>query len=114
LPCQVSPPTKTAKDRKFLTAKEPQMTAAPQDHLKKTFTFTHQGKDFTIPAFTALPIGVIRKARKGKDEGDTAFIILETVMGEDSAELAAVDAMDQAEFQQFLEAWTQGAGVGEA
>lgn len=87
---------------------------APQDHKAKTHTFTHNGTDFTIPAFTSLPIGVIRKARKGKDEADTAFIILETVMGEDSKELAAVDAMDQTQFQTFLEGWTQGAGVGEA
>jgi hypothetical protein len=79
-----------------------------------THTFKHNGKDYTIPAFTALPIGVIRKARKGKDEADTAFLILENVMGEDSPELAAVDSMDQTEFQAFLEGWTQGAGVGEA
>jgi hypothetical protein len=79
-----------------------------------THTFKHNGTDFTIPAFTALPIGVIRKARKGKDEADTAFLILENVMGEDSKELAAVDSMDQTEFQAFLEGWTQGAGVGEA
>jgi hypothetical protein len=77
-------------------------------------TFTHNGKDYTIPAFTALPIGVVRKSRRGKDEADTAFLILEAVMGEDSKELAAVDSMDQVEFQKFLEGWTQGAGVGEA
>jgi hypothetical protein len=79
-----------------------------------TYTFVHNGKKFTIPAFTALPVGVIRKARRGKDEADTAFLILETVMGEDSKELAAVDAMTQTQFQKFLEGWTQGAGVGEA
>lgn len=87
---------------------------APQDHLKTTFTFTHDGNEYTIPAFTSLPIGVIRKSRKGKDEADTAFIILETVMGEDSKELAAVDSMSQAQFQAFIQGWTQGAGVGEA
>jgi len=80
----------------------------------KTFTFTQNGKDFTIPAFTSLPIGVVRKARRGKDEADTAFLILESLMGEDSKELAAVDSMTQNEFQTFLEGWTQGAGVGEA
>lgn len=80
----------------------------------KTFTFTHKNKNFSIPAFSALPIGVVRKARKGKDEADTAFLILETLMGEDSKELAAIDAMTQEEFQTFIEGWTQGAGVGEA
>lgn len=82
--------------------------------MSKTFTFHHNGEDFTIPAFTALPIGVVRKSRKGKDDADTAFMILENVMGEDSKELAAVDSMSQDEFGKFLEAWTQGAGVGEA
>lgn len=92
------------------------MTVTPQDHKKPftTFTFSQGGKDYTIPAFTALPIGVIRKARKGKDEADTAFLILENVMGEHSKELAAVDSMDNVEFQTFLQGWTQGAGVGEA
>lgn len=80
----------------------------------KTFTFTQNGKDFTIPAFSSLPIGVVRKSRRGKDEADTAFLILESLMGEDSKELAAVDSMTQVEFQTFLEGWTQGAGVGEA
>lgn len=90
------------------------MTAVPQDHKSTTFTFTHNGEKFTIPSFTSLPIGVVRKARKGKDEADTAFIILETVMGEDSPELAAVDAMTQEEFGTFLDGWTQGASVGES
>lgn len=80
----------------------------------KTYTFTFQDEDYTIPAFSALPIGVIRKSRKAKDEADQAFTIIETLMGEDSRELAAVDAMGVEEFQKFLEGWTQGAGVGEA
>jgi hypothetical protein len=80
----------------------------------KTFTFTHNGVDYTIPAFNALPVGVVRKARKGKDDADVAFLIIETVMGEDSPEIAAIDSMTQPEFQLFIEGWTQGAGVGEA
>jgi hypothetical protein len=87
---------------------------APQDHKSKTYTFTHDGVDFTIPSFTSLPMGAIRKARKAKDEADQAFTIIESVMGEDSAELAAVDAMTPDQFQVFLEGWTQGAAVGES
>lgn len=79
-----------------------------------TFTFTHNGKDYSIPAFTSLPMGVVRKARKGKDDADITFLILENVMPEDSAELAAIDAMTQDEFAKFITEWTQGAGVGEA
>lgn len=80
----------------------------------KTFTFEHKGKKFTIPAFSALPMGAIRKARKAKDEADQAFTIIETVMGEDSDELAAIDSMSPEEFQVWLTGWTEGAGVGEA
>lgn len=90
------------------------MTAVPQDHKSKTFTFTQDGKTFTIPSFTSLPIGVVRKSRKGKDDADTTFLILENVLDADSAELAAIDSMDAVAFNTFLEGWTQGAGVGEA
>lgn len=76
--------------------------------------FTHQGKTYTIPAFDSLPMGAIRKARKAKDEADQAFTIIETVMGIDSPELAAIDTMTAPEFQTWLEGWTQGAPLGEA
>ena len=80
----------------------------------KTYTFAHKGVEFTIPAFTALPMGAIRKARKAKDEADQAFTILEAVMPEDSPELAAVDSMPADEFNTWLEGWTQGGAVGES
>jgi hypothetical protein len=80
----------------------------------KTYTFEHKGKSFTIPSFNALPMGAIRKARKAKDEADQAFTILEAVMPEDSPELAAVDSMAAAEFNAWLEGWTQGSSVGES
>ncbi len=79
-----------------------------------TYTFEHKGKKFTIPAFNALPMGAIRKARKAKDEADQAFTILEAVMPEDSPELAAVDSMAAAEFNEWLTGWTEGASVGES
>jgi hypothetical protein len=77
-------------------------------------TFNANGVDHTIPSFNELPVGVIRKARKSKDDADQAFIIIETIMGEDSPELAAIDAMLPAEFQSFIEGWTQGSPVGES
>lgn len=80
----------------------------------KTFEFEHKGKTFTIPAFSALPMGAIRKARKAKDEGDQVFTIIEIMLGEDSPELAALDAMDGDEFQVFIAGWTQGAPLGES
>jgi hypothetical protein len=78
------------------------------------FTFEHNKKKHTIPSFAALPMGALRKARKGEDEADKVFIILETVLPEDSAALAAIDEMDATEFGVFLQEWTQGAAVGES
>lgn len=80
----------------------------------KTYTFEHNGKKFTIPAMSALPMGVLRKSRKSEDSMDRAFIILEELMGEDSPELKAVDTMDAEQFNAFLEGWTQGAPLGES
>ncbi len=90
------------------------MTATPQDHKSKTYTFEVDGVEHTIPSFNSLPVGAIRKARKAKDETDQAFTIIETVMGEDSPALAALDTLDGAEFQAWLEGWTQGAALGES
>lgn len=81
---------------------------------KKDFEFTYDGETYSIPKFTSIPMGAIRKARKGKDEMDTTFTILETAVGEDSPALAALDKMDAVDFQKFLTEWTQGAPLGES
>lgn len=81
---------------------------------KEKYEFTHDGKKYSIPAFSALPMGAVRKARNAKNESDQVFIILESVMPEDSAELAAIDSMDATEFSKWLDGWTQGASVGES
>lgn len=78
------------------------------------FTFKQNGKSYTIPSFNALPVGVIRKSRKAKDDADQAFTIIESVCGEDSPALAAIDTMNTTEFEQFIQGWTQGASVGES
>lgn len=80
----------------------------------QTYTFNYNGTDYTIPAFADLPVGVVRKARKGKDDTDKVFLILESCVAEDSPELEAIDRMTQDEFAKFITEWTQGAGVGEA
>lgn len=90
------------------------MTAKPQDHKSKTFSFTHDGETFEIPSFSSLPMGALRRARKGKDALDQAFIILEMTIGEDSPALAAIDKMDADDFNVWFEEWTQGAAVGES
>jgi hypothetical protein len=90
-----------------MTVKEPLLMA-------NTYKFKHNGTEFEIPSFNALPVGVVRKARRAKDEADQAFTIIELTMGEDSPALAAVDSMTMTEFQEFITGWTQGASVGES
>lgn len=80
----------------------------------QTFDFTHEGKTYTIPAFSALPMGALRRARKAKDEIDQIFTILEMTVGEDSEAIAAIDKMAPAGFEEFVKAWTQGANAGES
>ncbi len=88
------------------------MSAAKTPHNK--FAFEHGGKQFFIPKFSDLPAGALRKARKGVDDLDKAFTIIEYVMGEDSPEIAAVDGMSVAEFGEFVKSWTGGTSVGES
>jgi len=76
--------------------------------------FEYKGKKYTVPSFESIPMGVLRKSRKGKDELDTVFIILETMLGEDAKAFDALDQMDGNEFGAWITAWTQGAGLGEA
>lgn len=80
----------------------------------KTYEFEHKGAKYSIPAFSALPMGAVRKARKAKDEADQAFTILEAVMPEGSPELTAIDSMDAETFNAWLTGWTQGAPLGES
>jgi hypothetical protein len=79
-----------------------------------TYKFTHDGKEFEIPAMKDIEAGVIRKSRKAaKDEEDRVFIILETLLGEDSPELAALDKMSATDFGKVIRGWSGGATLGE-
>lgn len=81
---------------------------------KQTFTFTYEGKEYTIPSIKSVPNGVIRQTRKIEDELDKTYTIIELLLGEDSEELAVLDKMTLSEFIDFSNAWTQGASVGES
>ena len=81
---------------------------------KNEYKFEHNNKTYQIPYFTELPMGAIRKARKATDDIDKAFIIIEEILGENAPALEALDTMKAAEFQKFLEGWTQGAPLGES
>lgn len=78
------------------------------------FNFEHKGKKYTIPQFSELPAGALRRARKGSDDLDKAFTIIEYVMGENSPEIKAIDDMSVGEFGEFVKSWTGGASVGES
>lgn len=78
------------------------------------FVYEHNGETITVPEFRSLTAGVLRKARKGVDDVDKTFTILEVALGEDSPELAKLDAMSLVQLNDFIKAWTQGAGLGEA
>lgn len=79
-----------------------------------TYKFSHNGRDYEVPALSAIPTGVIRKTRKLTDDTDKSFTILEMMLGEDSKELKALDQMSPAEFGEWLNGWTQGTPLGEA
>ena len=80
----------------------------------KVYTFEYNKSTYEIPLFSELPMGAVRKARKATDDIDKAFIIIEEALGDDAPALQALDSMKAAEFQKFLEGWTQGAPLGES
>jgi len=78
------------------------------------YHFERNGEVYAIPNLRDIPIGVIRKARKLDNEMDVTFSILETVLGDGSPELDALDGMTADDFQKFMEGWQQGAPLGES
>jgi hypothetical protein len=79
-----------------------------------SYKFTIAETEFEVPTFADIPAGALRKGRKGTDEMDKAFIILEEALGVDSPALAALDTLTLAEFGEWLTGWTKGAPLGEA
>lgn len=80
----------------------------------KTFTFTYEGKTYTIPSIKSMPNGIIRKTRKIQDDIDKSYTIIELLVGEDSEVMAVFDSMSVAEFTDFIEQWSEGASLGES
>jgi hypothetical protein len=81
---------------------------------KTTYEFEVDGKTFSVPAFSEMPTGALRKARKADNDMDRAFVILEEALGLESDALAALDKMSLTDFGKWLEGWTQGASLGES
>lgn len=76
--------------------------------------FEHNGKTYELPDIREIKPGVLRKARKGADNVDKTFLLLELVLGEDSEVLAALDDLEPLAFNKVIEEWTQGADPGES
>lgn len=76
-----------------------------------SYTITHKNKKITLPAFTDLPVGVIRKARK-LEADEQIWFVLETVLTE--KDIATLDSMSVTEFANAIGGWTGGTPVGES
>lgn len=96
------------------------MTKTPQDRLQAlkdqpaTVTFTTSHGELTLPHFSKIPGGAIRKGRKAQDQLDQFFIIVEETCGDPSDELALLDRLPLLELGELFLEWTQGAAVGES
>jgi hypothetical protein len=71
------------------------------------YEFVYKQKKYTVPSFNEIPAGALRKARKGEDDMDKAFTILEETLGIKSPVLSVIDKMSVAEFGKWLEGWTE-------
>ena len=92
----------------------------PQDHLKalsdapETVTFeTSKGK-LELPHISKIPSRAFRLARKGNDQLDQFFILIESTFPEGSKELAIIDSLNTVELGEIFLQWTQGADLGES
>ena len=76
-----------------------------------SYVIEHNKKKITLPAFTELPVGVIRKARK-MDADEQIWFVLEAVLTE--KDIAVLDSMSVTEFAEAISGWTGGTPVGES
>ena len=74
------------------------------------FTFTYDGKDYTLPAASRIKAGILRKAiREGRSDEEQIFIIIEGIADEDA--LSAIDDMTSSELQDLFMEWRKHSGV---
>ena len=80
----------------------------------KTYTFTIDGEEYTIPIFSQMPIGIVRKTRNITDDMDKAFTILESVLDKDNKALEAIDTLTIDEFAEWQKGWLGDVSAGES
>ena len=85
---------------------------APQDHKAPAdstpFVFDGSTGSVTLPRFSEIPFGVMRKMRN-EDETEIAFYLFESLLSED--DLAVLDTYTQAEVGELMEAWQADSGI---
>lgn len=72
------------------------------------YKYTKDGVEYSFPLFKNIKTGILRKARKAKDDTDMVFTIIELMLGEESKELEMIDNLTNEEFEEFLNGWLQG------
>lgn len=92
----------------------------PQDHLKalsdapETVSFETSQGTLTLPHISKIPSKAFRLARKGTDQLDQFFTLLEMTFAEGSEELDLIDKLNTVELGDIFLKWTQGADLGES
>lgn len=76
----------------------------------KKFTYQHGSKKITLPKFSHLPFGVVRKMRKEKTD-EQFFLLLEETLKNDPKTLDVIDSMTAEEVIALITAWQKDAGV---
>jgi len=76
-----------------------------------SYEIEHNKTKITLPSFTTLPVGLVRKARNLSPD-DQMWQMLESILDEKT--LDVIDTMSLSEFTEAMEGWTQGAPVGES
>lgn len=77
-------------------------------------SFEHNGKTYELPDIRSVKPGIMRKARKGENEMDKTFLLLELLLGDDSEIMLALDDLDPEDFNKVITDWLQGAQLGES
>lgn len=80
------------------------------DFVRDNFVYPVGDLEIRLPSLSYLPPGLVRKVRRLSDI-DAMYTLIETVLGEDSAEQAALDDMDADAYAAFLDAWREHSGV---
>lgn len=90
------------------TDRKPKAAKGQKAGVETPFTFTHDGKEYTIPPGSTLSVGFARRIRH-LPEGDQFFEVLEALADEET--LAAIDDMHAPEFREFQLAWQRHSQV---